>query len=63
MFYDLSRLGRYTDLFTYLLSANMEHDSNKTEQPRIPSDIRVYFIVLALAVTMFAVLWLLFRFL
>jgi hypothetical protein len=40
----------------------MEDRNHETEQPRIPSDIRVYFIVLALAAVVIGVLWLVFRF-
>lgn len=35
---------------------------NNTDRPDIPSDIRVYFFVLAIATIMFAVFWLVFRF-
>jgi len=44
------------------LSGIMEEHKENTSQPRIPSDIRTYFFLLALAAITFVILWLVFRF-
>ncbi len=41
----------------------MEQEKENSSEPRIPSDLRIYFILLGVAVVTLAILWLVFRFL
>ncbi len=39
----------------------MKQDKGNSSQPRIPSELRAYFILLGIAAATFGILWLVFR--